>query len=302
MKNKKEILAAETEPVDTNAVWKKRSRLRETWRMLKKNKVAVACLFIILILIVVAFTAPLIAPYPYDLQDYSAIYAKPSAQHLLGTDGLGRDIFSRLLYGTRQSLQLGVLATAIAGAIGLIIGSIAGYYGGWVDNLIMRLFDIYQSIPMFLLCITLAAILGPSLTNATLAIGFASIPGVARVIRSAILSVREQEYIESARAINASNAHIIRKYIIPNSIAPLMVYLTMQIGMNVLSGASLSFIGLGAQPPIPEWGCMISDARNIMRDHGTLALYPGVCIMIMVLSFNLLGDGLRDALDPRLKN
>lgn len=283
-------------------IWKRKSKIAEVWHRLKKNKVAVACLFIIVAVIIAALFAKYIAPYPYDLQDYSNIYGSPSIEHILGTDGLGRDIFSRLIYGAGQSLLLGVLSTAIASVIGIILGAIAGYYGGWIDNVIMRFFDIYQSIPMFLLCVTLAAILGPSLTNATIAIGISMIPGPARMMRASILSIRENEYVDAAKSINASNFHIIMKYIIPNAMAPLIVYITMSIGMNVLSGAMLSFIGLGAQPPIPEWGCMVSDARSIMRDHGALALYPGICIMIVVLAFNLVGDGLRDALDPRLKS
>ncbi len=292
----------EEKVTDQNIVWKKRSRTAEIWKQLKKNKAAVVSLFVIIAVILLAIFAGKIAPYPYDQQDYTNIYGKATAQHWLGTDGLGRDILSRLIYGTRQSLLLGVLSTAIASIIGIFFGSIAGYYGKWVDNLIMRFFDVYQSIPMFLLCVTLAAILGPSLRNAALAIGISMVPGSARMIRASILSVRENEYIEAARSINAKNSYIILHYIIPNAIAPVIVYITMSIGMNVLSGAMLSFIGLGAQPPLPEWGCMVSDARSIMRDHGTLALYPGVCIMIVVLAFNLLGDGLRDALDPRLKN
>ena len=283
-------------------VWRKKSNLGEVWHRLKKNKIAVGCLFIIAAVFIIAAFAQQIAPYPYDLQDYTNVYGKPSAEHWLGTDGLGRDILSRLIYGARQSLQLGVLSTAIASVIGIILGAIAGYYGGWPDNIIMRFFDIYQSIPMFLLCVTLAAILGPSLTNATIAIGISMVPGPARMMRASILSIRENEYVDAARSINAGSLRIIAKYIIPNAIAPLIVFITMSIGMNVLSGAMLSFIGLGAQPPIPEWGCMVSDARSIMRDHGTLALYPGLCIMIVVLAFNLVGDGLRDALDPRLKS
>lgn len=294
--------AAEKQMTDENAVWKKKSHFGEIWHRLKKNKVAVTCLFIILAVFLVALFAKQIAPYPYDLQDYTVIYSKPTAEHWLGTDGLGRDILSRLIYGARQSLELGVFSTAIASVIGIIFGAIAGYYGGWVDILIMRFFDIYQSIPMFLLCVTLAAILGPSLTNAVIAIGVSMVPGPARLMRASILSIRENEYVDAAKSIDASNFHIITKYIVPNAIAPIIVYITMSIGMNVLSGAMLSFIGLGAQPPIPEWGCMVSDARNIMRDHGTLALYPGLCIMIVVLAFNLLGDGLRDAMDPRLKS
>jgi peptide/nickel transport system permease protein len=283
-------------------MWKKKSRFAETWRRLKKNKVAVICLFIIIAVFLIAIFAAQIAPYPYAKQDYSSTFSPPSREHLLGTDQLGRDILSRLIYGAGQSLQLAIVSTVIASVIGIIIGALAGYYGGWADNLTMRFFDIYQSIPMFLLCVTLAAVMGPSLTNATLAIGISMIPGPARMMRASILSVREMEYVESAKLINASSAHIILKYIVPNAIAPLIVFITMSMGMNMLAGAAMSYIGLGAQPPIPEWGAMVSDARNIMRDHGTLALYPGVCIMIVVLAFNLLGDGLRDALDPRLKN
>ena len=280
---------------------KKKSRFGEIWRRLKKNKAAIISLFVIIIVVAVAALAPVIAPYDYDQMDYSAPYANSSREHLLGTDKVGRDIFSRILYGAGQSLQLGVIATGLAAIIGIAIGSIAGYAGGWADILIMRALDIYQSIPMFLLCVTLAAIMGPSLKNAIIAIGISAIGGPARLIRASILTVREQEYIEAAKLVNASSARIILKHIIPNSIAPLIVSITMGIGMNILGGAGLSFIGLGAQPPIPEWGAMVSEARSVMREHGTLALYPGICIMITVLAFNLLGDGLRDALDPRLK-
>ena len=278
---------------------KKASRLSETWRRLKKNKVAVGCLFVIAALLLIALFADFIAPYSYDMQDYSAVYANPSLKHLLGTDRLGRDVMSRLIYGSQQSLQLGLISVAMSASIGITIGSIAGYYGGWTDNLIMRALDIYQSIPMFLLCVTLAAVMGPSLKNAILAIGISMIGGPARLMRASILSVRESEYVEAAKANNAGNGRIIRKHIIPNAISPLIVSTTMSIGNCILAGAGLSFIGLGAQPPIPEWGSMVNDARNIMRDHGELAMYPGICIMIAVLSFNLLGDGLRDALDPR---
>jgi len=281
---------------------KKKSRSGEIWRRLRKNKAAMISLFVIIIIVLIAISADFLAPYPYDQVDYDKSFAPPSRENLLGCDKLGRDILSRLIYGSRQSLQLGVFATGMAAAIGLTIGSIAGYYGGWTDTLIMRFLDIYQSIPMFLLCVTLAAVMGPSLRNAILAIGISMIGGPARLIRASILTVRGREYIEAVKAINASNFRILLRHIIPNSIAPIIVSVTMSIGMNILAGAGLSFIGLGAQPPIPEWGALVSEARSIMRDHGELALYPGVCIMITVLAFNLLGDGLRDALDPRLKN
>ena len=281
---------------------KKKSKFAETMRRLRKNKAAFVSMFVILLIILVALFADLIAPYPYEKVDYSARFAKSSSEHLLGTDNLGRDTLSRLIYGARQSLQLGVVSILISLTFGIVIGAIAGYYGGWTDTLVMRALDIYQSIPMLLLCITLAALMGASLRNAILAIGIAHIPLPARMMRASILTVREQEYIDAAKAINANSARIIVKHIIPNSISPLIVSTTMSIGMNILAGAMLSFIGLGAQPPIPEWGSLISDARGLMREHGELALYPGLCIMITVLAFSLLGDGLRDALDPRLKN
>lgn len=280
----------------------KQSGFFETWRRLKKNKVALISLFVIVLISLVAILAPVLAPYAYDLQNTKHTLAGSSKEHLLGTDRLGRDILSRLIWGSRQSLQMGVIAMAISTVFGVILGSISGYYGGWTDNLIMRLLDIYQGIPMLLLTVTLAAVLGPSLRNAIIAIGIGMVPGTARLMRASILTVREMEYIEAAKSINASDARIILIHIIPNSIAPIIVNVTMGIGTCIMAGAALSFVGLGAQPPIPEWGAMISDARNYMRNHATLALYPGICIMITVLAFNLLGDGLRDALDPRLKS
>lgn len=280
----------------------KQSGFFETWRRLKKNKVALISLFVIVLISLVAILAPVLAPYAYDLQNTKHTLAGSSKEHLLGTDRLGRDILSRLIWGSRQSLQMGVIAMAISTVFGVILGSISGYYGGWIDNLIMRLLDIYQGIPMLLLTVTLAAVLGPSLRNAIIAIGIGMVPGTARLMRASILTVREMEYIEAAKSINASDARIILIHIIPNSIAPIIVNVTMGIGTCIMAGAALSFVGLGAQPPIPEWGAMISDARNYMRNHATLALYPGICIMITVLAFNLLGDGLRDALDPRLKS
>jgi peptide/nickel transport system permease protein len=280
---------------------KKQSQLGEVWRRLRKNKIAVASLIVIVLLILIAISAPVIAPYSYEVQDTSHPLEGSSAQHLLGTDRLGRDILSRLLYGSRQSLMMGFTSILLSAAIGVIIGAIAGYWGGWVDNLLMRFLDIYQGIPMFLLTVTLAAMLGPSLRNAIIAIGISMIPGNARFMRACILSVRDMEYIEAAKSINASSTRIILRHIIPNSIAPMIVSVTMGLGSAVLAGAGLSFIGLGAQAPIAEWGAMISDARSYLRGYPLLSLYPGICIMIAVLAFNLLGDGLRDALDPKLK-
>jgi peptide/nickel transport system permease protein len=281
---------------------RKKSRLYDIWRQLKKNRLAVVALVVLVLIVLVAVFAPLLAPHPYAQQNSKLVNATSSSEYLLGNDKLGRDILSRLIYGTRQSIQMGVISVAIAATIGIAIGSVAGFYGGWVDNLCMRLLDIYQAVPMFLLCVSMAAIMGPNLRNAIIALGISIVPGFARIMRASVLTVREKEYVEAARAIDASDMRIIRKHIMPNAIAPLIVQITMAVGSCILAGAALSFIGLGVQPPIPEWGAMISDARNVLREHPTHALYPGICIMLIVLACNLLGDGLRDALDPRLKN
>ena len=281
---------------------RKKSQLFEIWRQLKKNKLAVIALVVLVLLVLVAVLAPVIAPYSYSQQNAKLANAGSSPAHLLGNDKLGRDILSRLIYGSAQSLQMGVIAVVIAATIGIALGAIAGYFGGWVDNLSMRLLDIYQAVPMFLLCVALAAIMGPSLRNAIIALGIGTVPGYARIMRASVLTVREKEYIEASRAINAGNGRIIMKHIIPNAIGPMIVQITMGVGACILAGSALSFIGLGVQPPIPEWGAMISDARSTMRQYPTHALYPGICVMISVLACNLLGDGLRDALDPRLKN
>jgi len=279
----------------------KRSGIFDVWHRLKKNKLAVVALVVLILLILVALFASVLAPYPYEEQHPKNANETSSAQFLLGTDRLGRDILSRLIYGSRQSLSMGAITVVIAATIGVIFGAIAGYYGGWADNLCMRFLDIYQSIPMFLLCVTLAAILGPSLRNAIIALGISTIPIYARIMRATVLTVREKEYVEAARAINARDIRIIVRHIVPNCMAPIIVEITMGMGAAILAGSALSFIGLGVQPPIPEWGAMISDARGVMREHPTLALFPGICVMLTVLTFNLLGDGLRDALDPRLK-
>ena len=281
---------------------KGRSNSSEIWRRLRKNKIAVVSMFVLLMVFLVAIFASALAPHSYEETNPSRALEGPSRDYPLGTDRIGRCVLSRLLYGARQSLQMGVFAVTGSTLIGLTIGSIAGYYGKIVDTLLMRFLDIFQGVPMFLLTVTLAAVLGPSLRNAIIAIGISMIPGSARLMRASILTVREMEYIEAAKAIDASNRRIILRHVVPNAIAPVIVSYTMSMGMAVLSGAGLSFIGLGVQPPIPEWGAMISEGRNFMRAQPQLALYPGICVMITVLAFNMLGDGLRDALDPRLKS
>ncbi|WP_394926444.1 ABC transporter permease [uncultured Robinsoniella sp.] len=281
---------------------KPKSPILEILERLAKNKLAMLGLIVIILMTLAAIFAPLIAPYNYAQQDMSAVYVSPCKEHLLGTDRLGRDILSRLIYGARQSLRIGVFSVAIGAALGTVLGSIAGFYGGKTDNFMMRFLDIYQSIPGMLLSIALAASLGPGVNNAILAVGISTIPVYARIIRASIMTVRDKEYIEAAKAINASDFRIITKHVLPNSFAPLIVEITMNIGNSILMAATLSFIGLGAQPPSPEWGAMLSEGRNYMRDYGYLVIYPGICIMASVLSFNMLGDGLRDALDPRLKS
>ncbi len=281
---------------------KKESNISIVWRRLRKNKLAVAGLIIIALLVLIAIFAPLIAPYDYAEQDLTNTFAPPSREHLLGTDDLGRDELSRLIYGTRQSLQIGVFSVAIATVLGTTLGVFAGFYGGKVDILLMRFLDIYQSIPGLLLSIALATSLGPGLNNAIIAIGVSTMSVYARIIRASLLKVRSMEYIEAARAINATDFRIVMKYALPNAIAPLLISITMNIGNSILAASMLSFIGLGAQPPVAEWGAMLTAGKDFIRTHGSLITYPGIAMVISVLSFNLLGDGLRDALDPRLKN
>ena len=281
---------------------KQRGRLAETWHQLKKNKFAIAGLIVVILVLLVAIFAPLLAPYAYDAQDLANTYAKPSAEHLLGTDKFGRDTLSRLIWGSRNSMKMGLGCVAFGTIAGLFIGSIAGYFGGAVDNVIMRIMDIFSCVPMMLMCVVIAAILGPSVRNAIIAIAVSTTPSAARLIRANILTVRDKEFVEAAKAIDAKAPHIILKHVLPNAIAPTIVSTTMNIGNSIIQGATLSFIGLGAQPPLAEWGAMLSEGRNLMRDHMDLVIYPGICIMITVLAFNLLGDGLRDALDPRLRN
>ena len=279
----------------------KNSQTREIISRFMKNKVAVAGFFIILLLVFCALFPSLLAPYSYETMSTGPSFANPSAEHLFGTDEFGRDIFSRVIYGTRTSLAIGLLSVLIACVLGTILGCISGYYGNLTDNLIMRAVDILLAIPNLMLAISIVAALGRSQTNLILALGIGATGGFARVVRGQILTVKEQEYIEVARAIGASDFRIIFCHILPNCLAPIIVQISISVGSSILGAAGMSFIGLGIAPPNPEWGAMLSAGRSFFRDHWFVETFPGLAIMLAVFAFNLFGDGLRDALDPRLK-
>ncbi len=287
--------------ITENLKKRKKSQIKEICTRLTRNKAAMFGLSVILLLITMAIFAPFIAPYSYDEQNLKMANLLPSWQHLMGTDNFGRDIFSRIVYGSRISLQVGFIAVGIGVLIGGTLGSVAAYYGGVTDNVVMRFIDILLAIPSTLLAISIAAALGPGLTNAMIAVGVGTIPNYARVVRASVLTVKEQEFIEAARCIGVKDHKIILKHIIPNAMAPLIVQATIGVASAILSAAALSFIGLGIQPPTPEWGAMLSAGRAYIRDYWHVVTFPGVTIMLAIFSLNLFGDGLRDALDPRLK-
>lgn len=273
----------------------------EVWYSLKRNRRAMFGLFFIILLTVVAIFADQIAPYGMREQNLSNALQFPNAEHWLGTDDLGRDVLSRIIYGTRISLTVGVSAVIVALIIGGVLGVVAGYYKGWIDTLIMRFCDVLLSIPSILLAIAIVASLGSSLQNLIIAIAIANIPVFARIIRSGVISVKEQEFIEASEALGASDTRIILKHIIPNIMSPIIVQSSMGVATAILSAVGLGFIGLGLEASIAEWGTMLNSGRGYIRTHYYLTLYPGLVIMLTVLSFNLLGDGLRDAIDPKMR-
>lgn len=250
-----------------------------------------------------AIFADVIADYDTKViaQDIPNRLQGPSMEHWCGTDEFGRDIFARLVHGSRVSLVVGLISVSISLFIGGALGAIAGYYGGRVDNVIMRIMDIFLAVPSILLAMTIVAALGTSLVNVMLAIGVSGVPGYARIVRASVMSIKDQEFVEASRAIGAKSPTTIFREILPNCLAPIIVQATLSVAGAILSTASLSFIGLGVQPPSPEWGAMLSGGRNYLRDALHLTLFPGLAIVITILALNLLGDGLRDALDPRLK-
>jgi peptide/nickel transport system permease protein len=280
---------------------KSEAGLLDIWNRLRKNHLALFGLVIVVLLVFFAITADIVAPYKYDQQNLMKAFESPSKEHFFGTDEFGRDIFSRIIHGSRISLQVGMIAVGIAVIFGGLLGSVAGYYGGRIDNLIMRAMDILLSIPSILLAIAIAASLGPGLYNMMVAVGISSTPQYARIIRGSVLSLREQEFVEAAKAVGSSDARIILKHIIPNCLAPIIVQSTLGVASAILTAAGLSFIGLGIQPPTPEWGAMLSGGREYIRDYAYMTIFPGLAIMITILALNFLGDGLRDVLDPKLK-
>lgn len=271
------------------------------WTRLRRNRWAMLGLFVIILLVFCAVFAPMLSPHDPNLQNLPNQYAKPSKEHLLGTDQYGRDVLSRLLYGARISLSIGFISITIALVSGGLIGAVAGYFGGWVDALLMRALEVLMAFPSILLTITFVTVLGPSLRNAMIAIGFVTIPGYARVVRGTVISVKEREFVEAARAQGLTHSMILMREIVPNILSPVIVLSTLDVAGAILDAAALGFLGLGAQPPTAEWGSMLSSARQSLYNAPWLATYPGLAIMITVLAFNLLGDGLRDALDPRMK-
>lgn len=269
-------------------------------RRIRKNKGAMVGIVVILLLIVICFTSPMYMQN-YEQIDIMNQYAGPSWEHPFGCDEVGRDIMARVFYGVRYTLFIGIFSVAISATLGILLGAFSGYIGGKVDNLIMRFLDLFQAFPDLLLAIALSAVFGTGLDKSVLAIGIAGIPGYARLMRANILTVRSQEYIEAAISNNCSQLRIIMRHAIPNAIAPLFVQISMSIASAGITSSSLSFIGLGVKPPTPEWGAMLSSARGYIRQYPHMVLIPGLFIVITVVSFNLIGDALRDALDPKLK-
>ncbi len=281
---------------------KKRSALSDFWRRFRKNRLAVAGLITLFLFILAAVGANQLAPYSYSEQNLDRTFLSPGKGHLLGTDNLGRDLLSRIIYGARISLVIGFSSIAISLVAGGILGCLAGFYGGVADTVIMRVMDMMLAVPSVLLAIVIAAVLGTGVFNLILAIGIASIPSYSRIVRATFLSIRDQEYVEAARLSGCSDFRLIVRHILPNIMAPVIVQTTLSLGLAILNASSLSFLGLGVQAPMPEWGSMLAASRSDMRNYPYLVIFPGCAIVLVVLALNMVGDGLRDALDPRMKS
>lgn len=291
----KQVAAQET------VIYKKRRQLPDIWHRFCKNKRAVCGLVIMILIVLAGIFAPVICQYDPIQQNLREAYQTPSMAHWFGTDSIGRDLFTRVVYGIRTSLLCGIIAVTISLIIGGTLGAIAGYYGGKVDNVIMRFMDILLAIPSLLLAISMVAALGGGMINMLFAIGFSSMPTYCRTLRGEILKIRKTDFVEAAKAAGAKDSWIIIKHIIPNCLAPIIVRVTMGVASAILFCASLSFIGLGIAPPTPEWGQMLSFGRDFIRTYPHMSTFPGLAIMVTVFSLNMMGDGLRDALDPKMK-
>ncbi|MDD2206064.1 MAG: nickel/cobalt ABC transporter permease [Aminobacterium sp.] len=271
------------------------------WRRLRRNKIAVFGFLLITLYVVAAIFAPVLAPYDPTEQDLSLSLAPMSSEHWLGCDDFGRDILSRIIYGARTSLIIQLTSVVIALFVGVFLGAVGGYFGGWIDEVIMRFMDIMLAFPGMLLALAIVAMLGPNLTNLIIAIGIYSVPQFARITRGSVISVKQNDYVTAARAIGETDNSIIWHYVLPNAISPIIVQTSLRMATVLLTAAGLGFLGLGVQPPTAEWGTMLSSARIYLRSAPHVAIIPGLCIMLVVLGFNFLGDGLQDALNPRLK-
>jgi len=286
----------------TKTALKARSPFAESMRRLIHNKTAMMGFGILLAVTLLCLLANVICPEGYNSQDILERFKQPGSGYLLGTDELGRSMLARLLYGGRTSLMVGFISTGISAFFGIILGSTAAFYGGNVDNVIMRTLDVFNAIPNLLMAIAISSALGPGIMNAMIAVGISAVPGFARTVRGPILAIKESEFVEAARSIDARDSRIIFKHILPNVLSPIIVQISMGLAQAILVASSLSFLGLGVQAPVPEWGAMLSASRQYMREYPYLVTIPGLAIASVVLSMNLFGDGLRDALDPRLKN
>jgi peptide/nickel transport system permease protein len=271
------------------------------WRRFRKHRLALISLIFIVFLLAVAILAPWLMPYPYDEIDVPNAFAPPSSEHLMGTDQLGRDVLSRLMWGTRISLYVGIAATLLGQLVGVLVGAVSGYYGGRVDSLLMRLVDFFLTLPSLPLLLVLSVILAASVNTVILILALLGWMGAARLVRGVVLSLREQEFIEASHALGMSDWKIIIRHMIPNSMAPVIVSITLGIGTTIIVEAALSFLGFGVRPPTPSWGNMLNRVQDYILMNPLLAVYPGLAIFLTVLAFNFMGDGLRDALDPRLK-
>jgi len=274
---------------------------REAWLTFRKNRTALAGLILFILMVFVAIFAEQIAPFGYDDQNLAIRFTPPGKEFIFGTDNYGRDIFSRIILGSRYSLVIGAVAMTVSAVFGTVLGAIAGFYSDIIDNAIMRFMDLLMAIPNIMLAISIIAVLGNGVQNVVLAVGISSIPGYARMIRATVLSIKDQEFIEAAACIGSSRIRTLFRHVLPNCIAPIIVQMSLSVSAAILAASSLSFIGLGIMPPLPEWGAMLSNGRPYIRDSTWIVTFPGLAIMLVIFSLSLIGDGLRDALDPRLK-